>query len=327
MKGRRIFILKWIRPELPACLEISKKLLALPDERNEFLRGSDINALNLFFLRDKYRILIASYGGCLLRLYQGETENRFGYGFPLPLERDFDIGKDLTAVLHFLAEDAEKRAMPFRFCLCNKRQSELLGEALVVEHLPLSLQTDADDSDYVYNVHNLAHYEGHAYMRQRNRVKKFKREFPQAIFEKITPENAADAKGIAEAWYLEHVPEKDFADSLLFEKKGLQYALEHVGKLPVLGMILYAVNGVPSAFCIGSATTQREFDLHYCKVAPQYRSHGTMATIINFFAAEIEQDGYQELNLEEDIGNQGLRTMKTRLRPIRMEQKFFGIVK
>lgn len=302
--------LRWVLPDEALCLRVYEPLQAVN------LRECDVNALNLLFVRDKYRITVAERDGVLFRYFDGDELHRKGYGFPLPLSHD---GMDLAAALDALHEDAKIRETPLRFCLCNAWQRDAISLWQLTRmgtDIRDAWQSDAGDSDYLFDVGALAAYPGARFSRKRNWVHRFTAAYPDWRYLPLGPATAHDALAVAEAWFdaREEAPET--------ERAMLRELLADVSTYPVFGGILYAGPGLPAAMTVASLTSPSTCDVHYQKAVPEFMQAGAIPLLIQCFARESRPESCTTVNLEEDLSLPGLRTMKRSYFPSEVVEKF-----
>ena len=93
-------------------------------------------------LSDKYNTEICIEGSILYRYYNGKSENRNGYGFPLSKDP-----ADIRACVKLLKEDAKRRNIPLKFCLCDESQKEQIDRIS-----KFNWNSTVDDNFYDMNV-------------------------------------------------------------------------------------------------------------------------------------------------------------------------------
>ncbi len=298
-------MINWAVPDL----ETIKKCAGICEKSRRF--GSDTALANIYLLSRKYGTETAMYGGALLRYYNGSTPNRRGYGFPLCRE-----GTDIGEILRELSADAERRGVPFSFCLCDERQTAELGRFFTVN----ASFTD-DDSDYIYKRDTLAALSGRKLHRKRNHIGAFNRMYDDIRGESITSANAADALTVAQKWLEEREPNAEE----LGEFDCIKTALNEMDALRMFGRLLY-VDGIPAAMTLASRISDTCIDVHYEKAWGEYAANGAFAVINNMLASSPEADR-EYINREEDMGIEGLRTAKESYYPAFKLRKYYGVCK
>ena len=285
--------------------------------------GSDASFANLFLLRRKYGTLAALRDGFLFRLYRGKGSRR-GYAFPLG---PGDPGPALDAV----RADAEESGRPLEFCLVDEARAGILkakfGDAVRFE-------PERGDADYLYRASDLAELPGRAYMKKRNHVARFARNFPGAELVPLGPETAGDARAVERRWLGEAGPEgaadeaaeaerSEDAASRLAEAGAIEEALERFDALGLRGALL-RVAGEPVAMTMASEISPGIWDVHFEKAVGEAAANGAYAAINKLFAASLP--GAVLINREEDLGIEGLRRAKLSYGPSAILEKCRAVV-
>ena len=283
------------------------------------LMGSDSCIANLFLLQNKYNTWLYIHENVLFRYYYG-SENRTGYGFPIPLK---GASADwLKKALAYIIEDSQKQNRKLSICLCTRDQKNQLDECLA-EHFKYRIlwKTNRDDGDYVYLQKNLADLPGSNYQKKRNHVSRFNRIYETNWEFKTFPENniVDDILFIEQKWYDEKAGDENSV--LQLEQKSIALALENAELLRLKGGVLY-VNGIPAAMTLASPLSDDVFDIIYEKAYGEYEKNGAYAVINQQFAKQCE--GFLYLNREEDMGVEMLRKAKLSYKPTCIVEKFYG---
>ncbi len=169
-----------------------------------------------------------------------------------------------------------------------------------------------NDSDYLYLTEKFKTYPGKALHRKKNQLNQFLR-LPNPLMVQLTPATASDAKQILSIWQ-EQAPQD--ADSNDYHP--CLEAIEKLQQLNLTGAIAYA-DGRPAGFIIGEPLNQSTFTIHFAKADIQYR--GIYQFLFSSFANSF-CPAYQYINLEQDLGSEGLRKTKTSYRPALMAHKY-----
>ena len=289
--------------------------------------GSDSSLANLFLLQEKYNTELKIKNDLLIRYYYG-SENRTGYGFPIPI-KPAEISSDwLTSALNLIMEDARAQNRPLQFCLLTQEQKNQLDKCLA-ENFPgrsVNWKTNRDDCDYIYLRTNLAELPGSLYQKKRNHISRFNRIYGAcgSSWEfKAYPENdiAADILAVSQKWYEEN--QGDSKEALRLEHESIERALENTELLKLRGGILY-IQGQPAAMTLAAPISPDVLDVIYEKSFGDFARNGAYAVINQQFARRNESFLY--LNREEDMGVEGLRKAKLSYKPEMILEKFYGEV-
>lgn len=288
------------------------------------LFGSDSALANLFLLQPKYNIRLFIKNDILFRYYNG-SENRNGWGFPIPLK---NAKEDyLRTALQIIFEDDKSGNRETKFCLFTQAQKNLADDCLKnyfsAKIQKVAWKTNRDDCDYIYLQKNLAELSGSSYQKKRNHVARFNR-IHQGDWEfKMFPDHdiAHDIMKVEEIWFDEKNGSEQ--EALILEKESIRSALENHELLRIYGGCLY-IDGKPAAMSIASAISNDVLDVHFEKAIAQYEPDGVFAMVNNLFAKKSPEFVY--LNREEDMGVEGLRKAKLSYKPEILLDKFYGKV-
>ena len=290
------------------------------DSSNLF--GSDTSIANLYLLQEKYNTELKIHKNILFRYYYG-SENRNGYGFPLPMK---NASPDwLKTALEHIFKDSRIQNRPVAFCLLTSSQKTLLNNCLA-QFFPghtINWKTNRDDCDYIYLREKLAELPGSQYQKKRNHISRFNRIYGTNWEFKSYPENdlTTDLLFVAQKWYEEKNGEAE--PSLQLEHESIEQALKNSELLKLSGGLLY-INGEPAAMTLGAPVSADVFDTIYEKSFGDYEKNGAYAVINQQFAKRCQSFLY--LNREEDMGVEGLRKAKLSYKPEMILEKFYGII-
>ena len=335
-KNEGIQMIEWKRPELQDLDRIRETAAKC----SSF--GSDMSAVNIFLLANKYDIHIAYFDDLLIRRYTTRERNlgRNGYTFPLgtgdpgeaieALSREADVceendpvcegeedcphAKELHHMPHLCHEWLEKGLT--KFCLLTEDQ-----KAFIEDRLPeFEISFYPGDSDYIYTAEHLARLPGKKNHKKKNHVSRFKREFPDHEFQLLTKENAADLFTIEKRWINERGAALEH--SHIVEQCEIRTALGMTDELKLTGGIIYA-NGEPAAMSIASEISPGVYDIHFEKSYGRFAELGAFAAINQMMAEYLlEEKGAEWINREEDIGSPGLKKAKESYHPDMMLHKY-----
>jgi len=270
------------------------------------IKENDASFANIYLLRHKYGIEIASENEMLLRRY--DAGFRAGcYGFP--------IGSgDLRAAVCALASDAQQRGISFRMTLLTQAQCELLS----AEFPGAFSFTQAEGyTEYLYLRENLAEMKGSRYHGKRNHMAQFWRGNPTAEIQPLIAENAEYAVEIARQWLMHRADPQEA--SLQAEFACIQEAAAQFDALHLTGLLLYA-DGKPIGMTMLSEISPGIFDVHFEKVV--YGFPHAWSVVVNEMAKCLPQAEY--LNREEDLGESGMRSSKQSYHPDIAQEKYIA---
>lgn len=164
-------------------------------------------------------------------------------------------------------------------------------------------------TEYLHRLDSLRDLHGSRLAKKRNLIAQFKREFPEARTEPLTPRHLPDCLALWETWTSEVHGEN--SPMLAWEKQAFASMLAGGDGLDLHGLAAMA-DGRVVAFALASPvnaeTCAEHFEKadHLCKGAAQYINHA-LATLL--------APRFTWLNREQDLGLAGLRQAKSSYAP------------
>lgn len=189
--------------------------------------------------------------------------------------------------------------------LASVWQTELKGIAEV------SMTEDRGTWEYLYDIHALASLAGNRYMKKRNRVNQFRKNYDYT-FEPVTDEILAEISDFQYSWC--QVNRCGSNVGLLQENHGIQKILQNWHRIPNLCGGVIRIKGEIAAYTIGELTGDMLI-VHYEKASLEY---GAAYQVINMEFLRHMTREHPELvtvNREEDMNDAGLRAAKMSYMP------------
>jgi uncharacterized protein len=263
---------------------------AYPPEISEF------TFTNLYAWRDIYNFEISSLGSFLvLRSEHG------------PACRYFEpIGTgDIKAAVYRLLEKndtsfiriTEKTALGFR------------GD----EHI--KIEPDRDNSDYLYKAHDLVLLAGRKYDGKRNLIRNFKASYNYEYTE-LSEANAKDCLEFEESWCT--IRDCDNVESLDNERRAVKEIISNFGSFGLMGGSI-KVDSRICAVAVSEGLNRSTMVMHILKANPGMA--GLYQTMMHDFLSRNARP-YEYINLEQDLGVDGLRKSKLSYHPASMINKY-----
>ncbi|OHB55431.1 MAG: hypothetical protein A2Y07_02515 [Planctomycetes bacterium GWF2_50_10] len=270
--------------------ELHPLFAALPDGISEFTFA------NIYLFRATHQYRIGRLGGSAKFIITGEDNGAKFFMLPFGLPQ-----KDVLDALF----------KEYRTLKCVS-----MSQSMSLSLLGYYINEDRDNYDYLYPRAQLAFLEGRDLHKLRNRVNKFTREHrcePKFLLD----ECAGEAIEILEKWQTEHGDSGDYVAA--------KEALEKMGELQLCGGIFY-VEGKPVGYTLGEELELgRSFVIHFQKAIETEKYKGLYQYITNSFAI-ILPEKYETVNLEQDLGEPGLRRAKESYYPTEFVKKFKAFV-
>ena len=182
----------------------------------------------------------------------------------------------------------------------------------------IEAEDDRGNWEYLYSIKDLASLAGNKYMKKRNRVNHFKRNYPYT-YEPISAANAADVMDFQIAWC--QANHCGSTPGLTQESHGIQRILQHWDIIPHLRGGVIKVGSDIAAYTIGELAGDN-IVVHFEKASLEY---GAGYQVINkeFLSHMLEENpGLKVANREEDMNDPGLREAKLSYLPTGYIKKY-----
>ena len=223
------------------------------------------------------------------------------------------LGKsDMKRTVDALMEYFQEKNKPFKMHLVSPAQFDRLEELYPGR---FQVEYDRDSADYVYESERLISLAGKKLHGKRNHINRFKENYPDWRYEKITDENVEECIAMAEEWRRQND----------CQEKGEKHnefcvtlrALTELEELELKGGLIRA-DGKVVAFSIGEPCGEDMFVVHIEKAFAEVQG---AYPIINQQFIENEAADYKYINREEDTGSEGLRKAKLSYDPVFLMEK------
>lgn len=234
-------------------------------------------------------------------------EDGYRYLFPYPVKAGgSDISGEIPpvdAVLDHLDEHMENTDDRLRFVSLDSSRTAML----CARYTNFKVDSKRLRADYLYRTKDLAAFSGRHYSGQRNHIKHFKEDFPEAVFRRLTPADNEMLEGFFAEF--ENVFSKTSGEAKEELSNAKEYMLSKYCSDLAFGVEL---GGRLIAICLGERYGDC-IDVQIEKCLPGY--NGCYPFVVNEFAkACLGIAAY--MNREDDAGDMGLRTSKLQYRPV-----------
>ena len=174
--------------------------------------------------------------------------------------------------------------------------------------------------EYIYNTKDLAYLEGPNYYNKRNEVKSFFRKYEGRIeIRKIEEKDVPNIKSLYKMW-LGSNDDRNNNPQLRFENIALDVAFDNYKDLGIIGIIIYIDNNV-AGFIIGAKLNDDYVDAMIEKGNITYKG---VYKVLNSEFPKMCVNEFKYINLEEDLGIEGLRNMKLLYHPSHLIKKYIA---
>ncbi len=269
-------------------------------------RGCEYTFGNLYIWHNVYdtEIAFSEDGNCVVR-FDKEVD---AYLFP--------VGPgDIRATVAKMINDSEGRGVPFRIIAASKEDTARLDAWFPGQ---FSYHENRDFAEYVYNSEDLISLAGKKYHGKRNHISRFRADYPDYVFEEITPGNIETVRAMNDGWYRMSFKEGYDEPGLESEQTAARNAFDAFFDLDFKGGMVLA-GGKIVAFAIGEAINAETFCVHIEKAC--YDVNGAY-TVINRDFAKHFCANYRYINREDDVGLEGLRRAKLSYHPAFLTEKY-----
>ncbi|SHK42820.1 hypothetical protein SAMN05216582_10419 [Selenomonas ruminantium] len=180
------------------------------------------------------------------------------------------------------------------------------------------IQADRDNFDYVYLADKLITLSGRKLHSKKNHLNAFRKLYPEAEYQEITPEILPACRAELEKWYADHIEAMPESVFIPWERDAILELFEDWDYFQLKGGAI-CLNGKIIAFTFGEQLNSDSVVVHVEKADPNIR--GAYPAINQGFI-EHEWSGMTYINREEDMGQEGLRKAKESYKPEKMIEKY-----
>jgi uncharacterized protein len=177
------------------------------------------------------------------------------------------------------------------------------------------IEFDADNSDYLFRAKDLIELAGRKYDGKRNLIKKFK-SFYNYEYLKLTSAHVDECFQFEEEWC--SIKHCDSVEGLFKERRAIREMIARCSEFGLVGGAV-RVEGKICALAIGQGLNRNTLVMHVLKANPTMA--GLYQLICNEFLANEGRE-YELVNLEQDLGVEGLRKSKLSYHPVEMIKKY-----
>ncbi len=266
---------------------------------------SDYNFTSLYCYNVNDKVEISRLNDNLVVRFQDYISDELFYSFM----GDNKVNETIMTILNYtesIGMTAELRLIP-----------DFTTKALNGQHL-FSITEDRDSHDYILSVSSLCSYEGEKFRQKRYSSKKFASSndyITTATMDLNRPDTKEKIFELSNT--LENNKEKSFAQT--HELPALKRLLESSNLLDTFCFGVFVKNKL-SSFIIYEVLNDKFAIGHFEKSDLTFE--GIAPFLIQEFSKELKKNGQEYFNYEQDLGIEGLRTMKQRFRPSDFLKKY-----
>ena len=252
-----------------------------------------------------YRYAFAEVAGCLV--CRDEYEGVVYFDYPIARDETSDVEQALEAIETYCMETD----IPLRY---TTLPPDVLGE-ICARYDGTRVHKTYYCADYLYRVDDLRQFEGKKYAGQRNHIRRFRRNYPNAVFRPLTAEDAPALDRFFERF--DAAFQKKSADAV--QERGASTELLRMGNGDLFRAGCLELDGE----IIGVALGEKCGDtlVEHIEKALSAEYEGIYPTLLCEFVTAFGED-CTYVNREDDAAERGLRISKLQYQPVRIAQKF-----
>ena len=234
------------------------------------------------------------------------------YLFPMGEKGDKDLVK---SAIETVVEDAHSHNKKVMFNSITESSKNIIEELFKDRFV---IEEKRDLYEYIYSAEDLGYLKGSKYYTKRNEVSSFIRKYEDKLdIRKIESCDVENIKKLSSVWMQQDITRCNDIQ-LITENKALNIAFENYDKLGIIGLVVYIDKDL-AGFIIGVKLNDESIDAMIEKGNVKYKG---IYKVLNKEFSRICCDGYKFVNLEEDLGVEGLRNMKLLYHPVDFIKKY-----
>ncbi|MEQ6340913.1 MAG: phosphatidylglycerol lysyltransferase domain-containing protein [Gammaproteobacteria bacterium] len=177
--------------------------------------------------------------------------------------------------------------------------------------------------DYIYSTEDLIELKGNPYKTKRGEINQFRRSYPDHRLEVLGPQHWEGIRALMDTWlknrikYLNGDAIADFFYTVEMERKAIERAIEHYGRLDLQGLCLF-IGDTLEGFTFGERITSTVASVLVEKT--NFAILGSAQFLFREFA-KMYRDCVH-INVGDDLGLENLRRVKMSYRPVLFGEKF-----
>ncbi len=263
---------------------------------------SEFTFTNIFSWRQAYKTSVSSLDGfIILRLGSSDRPSYF------PPIGPGDPSMIMEKVLRYEGD---------KFIRIPESVKELLEKS----GSRFTVAPDRDNYDYLFRTSDLVSLAGHAYDGKRNLLRKFRASY-EYEYVKLDASNVHDCLIFEEKWC--SIKDCDGVKSLDDERRAIKEMVDNYERFSLIGGAI-RVDGEIRAVAIAQRLNRDTMVLHVLKA--EQSMTGLYQVMNNEFLSR-EAGQFRFVNMEQDLGVEGLRTSKLSYHPFKLINKYsVGII-
>ena len=282
---------------------------------SQFGEGScQHSPVSMYSLAEKYGDAVCEHDGVLYTL-RSHLSNDAWRAYLAPLGPE-GIGQAYAQII----DDAHAHGAKAFFVSLTMTQAATLEQALPDR---FEIREDRDLAEYFYSAHVMAAFSGHALQRKRGEIHAFWATYAdRASINRMGPADADEVLAFERAWLINSTQTHD-ADALEREARMIERQMTNFDALHLSGIVA-RIDGRICGFSFGTKLSETVYD------AIVEKGNREVPHIYKVLRQELAKQCASEctyINIEEDLGIEGLRAMKLAYHPSHLLYKFIATEK
>lgn len=267
--------------------------------------------VSMYSLFEKYGDSICEEEGFLYTLRSHMEDDQFRV-YLAPMGNG-----DLKQAYDNIVSDAHKYNKKVKFLTLTEKHKNYLEQYYPGQ---FDITEDRNLSEYIYTMERMSTFPGKTFVRRRREVKTFWKTYEgRATVSPLTPEDVDDVLSFQRFWMGQNIETHD-KDDLERECRSIEMQLSNLEKLNITGVVL-RIDGQVHAYEYGTKLNDEFID---GLIEKGDKNIDGIYKVIRQEYCKLCAPSSMYLNVEEDLGIEGLRMMKTMYHPDFMIDKFIA---
>lgn len=240
------------------------------------------------------------------------SDNKRIFLFPIG---DFSRKEELKDCIQKLKNDCIEQNCELSFDYITKKDAELLTELFPNEY---KVQENRDYFEYIYEATRYTSLEEYELRKKKKKVDEFYRLYgTKSEIYLIQDKDIEDIMLFEKKWFEENKL-RNIESHLEYEDLAIEVALKNYKELNLSGVIV-RINGNIEGYFIGSELSNNAYDGMFAKANRDFKE---LYTVLFTQSFKYYEKKFDYINMEEDIGLEGLRRMKLSYIPDVLLEKY-----
>lgn len=288
-------------------LELEDKIL-IGELTSKFPGYSDFNFVSLWSYNIEDDITISTLNGNLVVKFRDYITNERFYSF---------IGTNKVAeTIDTLLVLSENKGLSPQLKLIPEENILLVENELKKK---FDIQEDNNNHDYILSLHEHSSLQTSKFYKHRKLVNKFYRDNPNFKIEELDLGDKETVKDLLNLFYLWENKKGKKRDDTLHEFIALNRTMKDFIYLNLVVLGIYNHHQL-IGIIVADINHSRYIESHFLKSHPNY--NGMNHLLHHLLAKHLDNKDYEYINIEQDLGVEGLRIAKESAKPVMYLKKY-----